>query len=240
MTLVTVWLISKERACFIHDTVRSPGEESSSFRNALYIARYMCLKMTGRVFWPSSDVLQHHSYIAPRDKSFSFHEPAWSSNSQHGNLQQRVTGNSDAKKLYTHIAKEKKRNILSGVSLHTITTELWRIKTEWSGSESSWKVALLWKRWWTSSTSSRDTYYEIFFLLGCYIAYVERSIFYLPKQERRQWADWNKSVHVGTCLEVSHMQPQLSAILTVRVTACQVNLCVRFLRNCSIWSKDQL
>ena len=109
MTLVTVWLISKERASFIHDTVRSPGEESSSFRNALYIARYMCLKMTGRVFWPSSDVLQHHSYIAPRDKSFSFHEPAWSSNSQHGNLQQRVTGNSDAKKLYTHIAKEKKR-----------------------------------------------------------------------------------------------------------------------------------
>ena len=34
------------------------------------------------------------------------------------------------------------------------------------------------------------------------------------------------------------MQPQFSAILTVRVTACQVNLCVRFLRNCSIWSKD--
>ena len=66
------------------------------------------------------------------------------------------------------------------------------------------------------------------------------SIIYLPKQERRQWADWNKSVHVGTCLEVSHMQPHLSAILTVRVTACQVNLCVRFLRNCSIWSKDQL
>ena len=26
---------------------------------------------------------------------------------------------------------------------------------------------------------------------------------------------------------------------SVRVTACQVNLCVRFLRNCSIWSKDQ-
>ena len=37
---------------------------------------------------------------------------------------------------------------------------------------------------------------------------------YLPKQERRQWADWNKSVRVGTCLEVSHMQPQLSAILS--------------------------
>ena len=36
------------------------------------------------------------------------------------------------------------------------------------------------------------------------------------------------SVRVGTCLEVSHMQPQLSAILTVRVTACQVNLCVSF------------
>jgi len=36
------------------------------------------------------------------------------------------------------------------------------------------------------------------------------------------------------------MQPQLSTILTVRVTASQVNLCVRFLRNCSIWSKDQL
>jgi hypothetical protein len=70
--------------------------------------------------------------------------------------------------------------------------------------------------------------------------YVERSIIYLPKQERMQWADWNKSVHAGTCLEVSHMQPQLSVILTVRVTACQVNLCVRFLRNCSIWSKDQL
>ena len=41
-----------------------------------------------------------------------------------------------------------------------------------------------------------------------------RSIIYLPKQERRQWADWNKSVPVGTCLEVSHMQPQLSAILS--------------------------
>ena len=66
------------------------------------------------------------------------------------------------------------------------------------------------------------------------------SIIYLPKQERRQWADWNKSVDVGTCLEVSHMQTQLSEILTVRVTECQVNLCVRFLRNCSIWSKDQL
>ena len=44
--------------------------------------------------------------------------------------------------------------------------------------------------------------------------YVERSVIYLPKLERRQWADWNKSVHVGTCLEVSHMQPQLSAILS--------------------------
>ena len=70
--------------------------------------------------------------------------------------------------------------------------------------------------------------------------YVGRSIIYLGKQERRQWAEWNKSVHVGTCLEVSHMQPKLSAILTVRVTPYQVNLCVRFLRNCSIWSKDQL
>ena len=68
--------------------------------------------------------------------------------------------------------------------------------------------------------------------------YVGRSIIYVPEQERRQWADWNKSVRVGTCLEVSHMQPQLSAILSV--TACQVKLCVRFLRNCSIWSKDQL
>ena len=45
-------------------------------------------------------------------------------------------------------------------------------------------------------------------------SYEGRSIIYLPKQERRQWADWNKSMHVGTCLEVSHMQPQLSAILT--------------------------
>ena len=44
--------------------------------------------------------------------------------------------------------------------------------------------------------------------------YVGCSIIYLPKQERRQWADWNKSVRVGTCLEVSHMQPQLSAILS--------------------------
>ena len=44
--------------------------------------------------------------------------------------------------------------------------------------------------------------------------YGERSIIYLPKQERRQWADWNKSVHVGTHLEVSHMQPQLRAILS--------------------------
>ena len=43
---------------------------------------------------------------------------------------------------------------------------------------------------------------------------LERSIIYLPKQERKQWADWNKSVHVGTCVEVSHMQPQLSAILS--------------------------
>jgi len=44
--------------------------------------------------------------------------------------------------------------------------------------------------------------------------YVGRSIIYLPKQERRQLVDWNKSVRVGTCLEVSHMQPQLSAILS--------------------------
>ena len=75
--------------------------------------------------------------------------------------------------------------------------------------------------------------------LAC-LLYEGCSIIYLPKQEKRQWVDWNTSVHVGSCLEVSHMQPQFSAILTVRVTACQVKLCVRFLRNCSIWSKDQL
>ena len=44
--------------------------------------------------------------------------------------------------------------------------------------------------------------------------YEARLIIHLPKQERRQWVDWNKSVHVGTCLEVSHMQRQLSAILS--------------------------
>ena len=32
-------------------------------------------------------------------------------------------------------------------------------------------------------------------------------------------------MHVGACLEVSHTQPQFSAILTVRVTACQMYLC---------------
>ena len=46
------------------------------------------------------------------------------------------------------------------------------------------------------------------------LRYVGRSTIYLPKQQRRQWADWNKSVRVGTCLEVSHMEPQLSAILS--------------------------
>jgi len=40
------------------------------------------------------------------------------------------------------------------------------------------------------------------------------SIIYLPEYERRQWADWNKSVHVRTCLEVSHMQSQLRASLS--------------------------
>jgi len=64
------------------------------------------------------------------------------------------------------------------------------------------------------------------------ITYEGRSIIYLPKQERRQWADWNKSVLVGTCLEVSHMQPQLSAILTVRVTTCQVSLRVSSQQAC--------
>ena len=50
---------------------------------------------------------------------------------------------------------------------------------------------------------------------GCFtLTYGERSVIYLPKQDRRQWADWNKSVHVETYLEVSHMQPQLSAILS--------------------------
>ena len=49
---------------------------------------------------------------------------------------------------------------------------------------------------------------------GSFPIYEGRSIIYLPKQERRQWADWNKSVRVGTCLEVSHMQPQLIAILS--------------------------
>jgi len=170
MTLVRVWLISKERAGFIHDTACSPGEERSSFRNVLYIAWCMCFTMTERVFWLPSDVLQHQFYTAPRNKSFSFHDPALSSRFQLGILQQRLTRNSNAKKLYTRIAQEKKRNILSGVSLHTITIELWRSKTEWSGSESSWKVAVLWKRWWTSSTSWRETYHEIFSLLGCYTA----------------------------------------------------------------------
>ena len=51
-------------------------------------------------------------------------------------------------------------------------------------------------------------------MLRSQYVYVERSIIYLPKLESRQWADWNKSVHAGTCLEVSHMQPQLSAILS--------------------------
>ena len=62
--------------------------------------------------------------------------------------------------------------------------------------------------------------------------YVGCSIIYLPKPERRQWADWNKSVHVGTCVELSHMQPQLSAILTVGVTTYQVSLCVSSQQAC--------
>ena len=40
--------------------------------------------------------------------------------------------------------------------------------------------------------------------------YGERSIIYLSRKEGKE----RKSVHVGTCLEVSHMQPQLSAILS--------------------------
>ena len=46
--------------------------------------------------------------------------------------------------------------------------------------------------------------------------YGESSIIYIPKQESRQLADWNKSVRVGRCLEVSHVQPQLSMILSER------------------------
>ena len=74
------------------------------------------------------------------------------------------------------------------------------------------KRSLSWKRFVIHRTAV--TMLQITATGAHELVYGQHSIIFLPKQERRQWADWNKSVHVETCLEVSHMRPQLSAILS--------------------------